>query len=84
VRVLTREGARLTVLDARPPASPHRDKGEFVDNQLLRRRAARWASLALVSALLSVVTVSTASAATPSGIQGSGHAATPSGIQGSG
>jgi hypothetical protein len=55
-----------------------------VDNQLSRRRVARWASLALISGLLSLVTLSTASAATPSGIQGSGHAATPSGIQGSG
>jgi hypothetical protein len=72
------------VFEVHRTASLHRCKGDFVDNQVLRRRAARWASLALISALLSVITVSTAAAATPSGIQGSGHAATASGIHGSG
>ena len=62
----------------------HRGKGDTVDDNRLLRRAARWASLGLISALFSVVAVTTASAATPSGIQGTGHAVTPSGIQGSG
>jgi hypothetical protein len=85
VSVLSTDDSRRAALDARQSARLNHGKGVFVDGKLLRRRAAQGASLALVSALCSVVGASAASAATPSGIQGSGHnAVAPSGIQGTG
>ena len=60
-------------------------RGDLMYGKPVWRHAARWASLALISGAITVVAASAASAATPSGIQGSGHnAVSPSGIQGSG